>query len=101
MLDPQRLRDAKAELVVVSEHAELREIEGVRTGLEVAATEIGPATPRDQRGAPPATEVVPRLGIEEHRGRASAAERVAHAPAEHRLLLFEPAEAEGQPVGAE
>ena len=101
MLDPKRLRDPEAEPVVAAKHPQLGEVEPIGAGLELAAGEVGPAAPRGQRRAPAAAEIVPRLGIEEQRGRAAAAER--HRSCGRRasdLLLVEPAEPELQPVRA-
>src|SRR4051794_25239667 len=99
MFDPQRLRDPQAQLVAASEQSELCEIEAVGAGLELATGEIRPAATGGEGGAPAPAEIVSCLAVEEQGSRPAAAEHIAHAPAEQRLLLVQPAEADLQPGG--
>src|SRR5438045_6712298 len=101
MFDPQWLRQAEAERVAVRQQTLLDHVEGIGAGLEFARGKAGPAAPSGQRAGPAATEIVPRLGVEEQSGCPAAAEYVRHTTAEQRLLLLQPAEAERDPVRPE
>src|SRR6476469_4529233 len=101
MFEPERLCTAQAEPVAAPEHSDLGEIEGIGPGLELAGIDAGPAAASGHARGEALAEVVAGLGIEKHRGRAAAAEHLAHAAAEQRLLLFEPGHPDRKPVAAE
>src|SRR6185369_6088642 len=101
MLDAQRLRDAKAELVILAEQAELGEIEAVSPGLELTRSKVGPAAAGGHACAPAVAEIAARLDVEEGRRRSAAAQRRTHASAEQALLFVQPADSRRQPVAAE
>ena len=99
--DPERLRDAQGEAVIVLEHAVAREVQrpcaarqARAAGDRSAAARVSPPVAQRRAEPPVAGELPARAGIDKQRVGARQPERIVELGAEHGRVLAHPVEPE-------